>query len=74
MRRSTPIAERLDAAYARHPERFVGGRPVPPLVPDAVWINPSRPQPQTLVAAAATGAAVPADELASRGSAAAAAP
>jgi len=64
----------LDAAYARHPERFVGGRPVPPLVPDAVWINPPRPQQQTLVAALAAEAAVPADEPGSRVSAAAAAP
>jgi putative transposase len=63
----------LDAAYARHPERFVGGRPVPPLVPEAVWINPPLPQQQTLVTAAATGAAVPADEPGSRVSAAAAA-
>jgi putative transposase len=30
----------LDRAYATHPERFVGGRPVPPEVPTAVWINP----------------------------------
>lgn len=30
----------LDAARARHPERFVHGRPTPPKVPDAVWINP----------------------------------
>ena len=64
----------LDAAYARHPERFVGGRPVPPLVPEAVWINPPRPQQQPLVTGVATGAAVPADEPGSRVSAAAAAP
>lgn len=64
----------LDAAYAEHPERFVGGRPVPPLVPEAVWINAPRPQQQTLVAAAATTAVVPADEPGSRVSAAAAAP
>jgi len=30
----------LDGAYAAHPERFVRGRPVPPAVPTAVWINP----------------------------------
>jgi putative transposase len=30
----------LDRAYAAHPERFVRGRPVPPEVPTAVWINP----------------------------------
>ena len=29
----------LNAAYEAHPERFVRKRPVPPLVPDAVWIN-----------------------------------
>lgn len=32
----------LDAAYAAHPERFVGGRPTPPQLPEEVWIN----QPQ----------------------------
>ena len=32
----------LDAAYAAHPERFVGGRPTPPELPKEVWIN----QPQ----------------------------
>ena len=32
----------LDAAYAAHPERFVGGRPTPPQLPQEVWIN----QPQ----------------------------
>ena len=64
----------LDTAYAEHPERFVGGRPVPPLVPAAVWINAPRPQQQTLVAATATGAAMPTDAPGSRVSAAAAAP
>jgi putative transposase len=29
----------LDAAYARHPERFVRRAPVPPALPVAVWIN-----------------------------------
>jgi len=33
-------AETLDAAYAAHPERFVGRRPRPPALPAAVWINP----------------------------------
>jgi putative transposase len=40
---SSQRAERqrvLDAAYEAHPERFVRGRPVPPEVPSAVWINP----------------------------------
>ena len=31
--------EVLDAAYAAHPERFVGGRPTPPQLPRKVWIN-----------------------------------
>jgi putative transposase len=30
----------LDAAYAAHPERFVGKRPRPLALPSAVWINP----------------------------------
>jgi putative transposase len=30
----------LQAAYAAHPERFVRGRPTPPTLPEAVWINP----------------------------------
>jgi putative transposase len=30
----------LGAAYLAHPERFVNGRPVPPPLPTAVWINP----------------------------------
>ena len=29
----------LDAAYAAHPERFVGGRPTPPELAEEVWIN-----------------------------------
>ena len=29
----------LDAAYARHPERFVRKPPAPPKLPTAVWIN-----------------------------------
>jgi putative transposase len=33
----------LSAAYAAHPERFVQRPPVPPTVPDAVWINPPTP-------------------------------
>jgi len=32
----------LDRAWAAHPERFVGGRPVAKAVPNEVWIN--RPQ------------------------------
>jgi len=30
----------LSAAWTLHPERFVGGAPSPPVLPDAVWINP----------------------------------
>ena len=30
----------LDAAFAAHPERFKGKRPVPQPLPQAVWINP----------------------------------
>ena len=33
----------LTAAYAAHPERFVRRPPEPPVVPDAVWINPPAP-------------------------------
>jgi putative transposase len=32
-------AEVLSAAYAAHPERFVGKPPEPPALPTAVWIN-----------------------------------
>lgn len=40
----------LITAYTRHPERFVKGLPVAPLVPQAVWINP--PQDTAFSAAA----------------------
>ena len=30
----------LEAAQARFPERFPNGKPVPPPLPEAVWINP----------------------------------
>ena len=32
--------EVLHQACARHPERFVRGRPEPPPLPTQVWINP----------------------------------
>ena len=32
----------LKAAYQKHPERFVKGLPIPPQLPDAVWINPPK--------------------------------
>jgi len=35
----------LDAAYATHPERFVGGPPQPKAPPRKVWINQPRPDP-----------------------------
>ena len=63
----------LDVSYAAHPERFVRGRPTPPIVPEAVWLNP--PLPSSVSAtAAATPAPVPTDDPGSRVSAAAAAP
>ena len=71
---SSARQQTLDVAYAEHPERFVGGRPLPPAVPDTVWINAPRPQQQTLVSATATAALVPTVEPGSRVSAAAAAP
>jgi putative transposase len=33
----------LEAAHAAHPERFVGGTPVPPALPTAAWINKPKP-------------------------------
>ena len=35
-------ADVLDAAYARHPERFVRKPPAPPELPTAAWINKPR--------------------------------
>ena len=34
----------LEAAFARSPERFPNGKPVPPALPEAAWIN--RPKPE----------------------------
>ena len=34
-------------AYAAHPDRFVNKPPQPPLLPQAVWINPPKPSGQT---------------------------
>lgn len=39
--------EVLDAAFAAHPERFVGGRPTVQPLPKAVWINPPKVQEDT---------------------------
>lgn len=36
----------LEAAYLRHPERFVHGQPLHPPLPTAVWINPPSPNVQ----------------------------
>jgi putative transposase len=48
----------LAAAYAAHPERFVGGIPTPPQVPEEVWINqPQVDQEET------TFSAGPADDM-----------
>lgn len=33
----------LSAAYKANPERFVNKHPTPPILPDAAWINPSKP-------------------------------
>lgn len=33
----------LTAAYQKNPERFVKGQPIPPQLPQAVWINPPKP-------------------------------
>jgi putative transposase len=62
----------LDAAYDTHPERFVRGRPAPPVVPNVVGIN--LPAPSVVAAPPATPAPLPAASPASRVSAAAAAP
>jgi putative transposase len=55
----------LRAAYARHPERFVKGVPIPPQLPDAVWINPPVPDSQPAFTPMATPLSFPAlsDEM-----------
>jgi putative transposase len=35
-------AQTLEAAHVRFPERFPNGKPVPPALPEAVWINPPK--------------------------------
>jgi putative transposase len=37
----------LTAAYQDHPERFVHGRPTPPKLPTAAWINPPETDEET---------------------------
>jgi putative transposase len=44
----------LSAAYAAHPERFVRKPPHPPILPHAVWINPSKEQSASQDRAGAT--------------------
>lgn len=41
----------LDVAHAKHPERFVTGRPIQRSPPTAAWINPPPPTPSAEVAA-----------------------
>jgi putative transposase len=44
----------LEAAYAQHPERFVGGLPQPASAPTAVWINkPQQPEKEPCMPAVA---------------------
>jgi putative transposase len=62
----------LERAYAAHPERFVGGQPRAPKVPEAAWINP--PSKTVLVPNAATPAIEADSGSGSRVSAAKAAP
>ena len=44
----------LMIAYAVHPERFVRKTPEPPVLPDAVWINPPKKQSASQEGAGAT--------------------
>jgi hypothetical protein len=48
----------LSTAYPAHPEGFVRHPPVPPTVPDAVWIRP--PAPRITPGSSAPAAAGPA--------------
>src|SRR5580693_10003536 len=41
----------LDVAHAKHPERFVSGRPIQKSPPTAAWINPPPPTSSAEVAA-----------------------
>lgn len=50
----------LDAAYARHPERWIGKPPVLPKPPAIVTINPAPPM-TTIASAAAANEVVPAE-------------
>ena len=46
--RAAERAAVLDAAYLAHPERFPRGRPTPPRLPSAVWINKPTVQDEQL--------------------------
>jgi hypothetical protein len=37
----------MNEIYAKHPERFVAGPPRAPVLPSAVWINPTEDRSQT---------------------------
>ncbi len=58
----------LNAAYAAHPERFVGGRPTPPELPKEVWINqPKKEHEETnFLAGSATSGREPGAQAGSR--------
>jgi hypothetical protein len=58
----------LDAAYAAHPERFVGGRPTPPELPKEVWINQPKKEHKEadLLAGSATSGREPGAQAGSR--------
>ena len=56
----------LEAAYQDHPERFVQGRPTPPELPTAVWINPPTAADTDPKAVSAAGPAQPGAQPASR--------
>jgi len=50
VRAATVRAQRqvvLDTAYAAHPERFVRRPPVPPALPDTLWIDKPTLEPRT---------------------------
>ena len=54
--------EVLAEAYAAHPERFVGGSPTPPPVPEEVWINqPHVDHEETTFSAGPAGSAASLD-------------
>ena len=57
----------LAAAYAAHPERFVGGTPTPERWPDEVWINPpQRSHGPANLAGSAPGETEPENQAGSR--------